>query len=109
MLLIPSCLQVVQLAQLVHAMQQQAAASEASSTAALASMAQQLRTVATQQEQQQQQHQASLEAFGSRCAGLGGQQLTVKLCCGAPSGGQTAQRVITREQLGKYITCSLCK
>lgn len=64
--------QVLQLAQLLQAMQQQAAAAEASSTTALASIAQQLRAVATQQEQLQQQHQALLEGLESRCAGGAG-------------------------------------
>lgn len=67
---VPPTPQIVQLAQLMHAMQQQAAASEASSTAALTSMAQQLRTVTAQQEQQHQQQQALLEAVGNRCANM---------------------------------------
>lgn len=59
--------QVVQLAQLVHAMQQQAAASESASTEALASMVKQLRSVTSQQEQQQQQQALRLEGLSNRC------------------------------------------
>lgn len=66
-LLLLSLTQVVQLAQLVHAMQQQAAASEAASTAALTSMAQQLRSITSQQEQQQQQQAMLLEGLSDRC------------------------------------------